>query len=75
MAELTEAEKKAIQETHDTVIQLKTILIGVNGDEGLVGEIKDLHRNHNKLKQSFWTLVGILVGSGFIGGGLWGLLK
>jgi len=50
-------------------------LIGVNGDEGLVGEIKDLHRNHNKLKQSFWTLVGILVGSGFIGGGLWGLLK
>ncbi len=80
--ELDERVIEAIHDTHDTVIQLKTVLLGANGDDGLVGDVKRtskaiivLNEKHNKLNKTLWTLIGILVGSGVLGGSLWGLLK
>ena len=75
-------DHELLESTHDTVIQLKTLLVGANGDEGLIGEIKTikidadkLHSKHNKLNVRFWTLVSFLVGSGILGMGVWGFFR
>jgi hypothetical protein len=82
MSELTDNERKQIQETHDTVIRLHALLIGSNGDEGICGDIKSLKDNietlyskHNRLSRNFYILVGILAGSGVLVSGLLGLFK
>lgn len=63
--------------------QVATVLLGVpdSGDDGLVGKVneacesaKNLAEKHDKLNTRFWILVGILVGSGVIGGSIWGAL-
>lgn len=77
-------QKQLILETHQAIIQLSTVLLGVpdTEDKGLVGEVKDvklnlnnLGKSHNKLKKNFWILVGALVGSGAIGSGIYNLLN
>jgi hypothetical protein len=75
-------QEQMLAETHQTVTQLKTILIGMNGDQGLVGEVKCVKREvetlgskHDKLSRSFWLLVGVLTGSGVIAGGVWGIVQ
>ena len=75
-------DHELLESTHDTVIQLKTLLVGANGAEGLIGEIKtikvnvkELNSRHNKLNVRFWTLVSFLVGSGILGFGAWGFFK
>jgi len=82
MAEKTQEE--LIQETHETVIQLNTVLLGVQGtaNGGLVKEVKDikvnvsqLGRSVGKLKRNFWLLIGVLVGSGVLGSGIYSLLN
>ncbi len=72
---LTKEERQIQQETRDTVIELKTILLGKDGDRGLVGVIYDTAQGHNKLKRNFWLLVGFLGGTGVIGGSIYGLLN
>lgn len=76
--------KELLEKTHDTVIELKTILVGMpdSEDKGLVGELKDLKTDvkelncrHRRLSRNFWILIGILAGSGVLGSGLWGLLN
>jgi len=76
-------QKQLIQETHETVVQLSTVLLGVQGtaNGGLVKEVKDvkvsvneLAKSHSKLKRNF-VLIGILVGSGALGGGIYGLIN
>lgn len=85
--------KSLLQETHDTVIELRTTLIGANGDEGVVGEIKqlrkdhhkfeekntadhrDIYNKHDKLNQRFWTVIGILIGSGILGSAIYNLMS
>ena len=75
-------DRELLKSTHDTVIQLKTLLVGTNGDEGLIGEIKtikvdtkELRSKHNKLNVRFWTLVSFLAGSGILGVSIWGFFK
>ncbi len=72
---LTKEEAKVQQETRDTVIELKTILLGKDGDRGLAGVIYDTAKGHSKLKRNFWLLVGFLAGIGVIGGSLFGILN
>ena len=72
---LTKDEKQKLDETHDTVIELKTVLLGTNGDNGLVGDVKRIAKSHFRLKQNFWILVSFLIGSGILGGSIWGLLR
>ena len=76
-------QKQLIQETHESVGQLTTVLLGVPGTQngGLVKEVKDvkldikeLGRSHGKLKRNFWLLIGILIGSGVVGSGIYSLL-
>ncbi len=65
---LTKEERQKLDETHDTVGKIKTVLVGLNGDEGLVGQVSEIGKSHYKLKRNFWMLVGFLVGSGVITG-------
>ena len=73
-------QRQLVQETHQGVTELKTVLLGVPGteDTGLCGEVKAVKltvngvaKSHGKLKRNFWLLVGTLVGSGVIGGSLY----
>jgi len=81
MAEFTDIDRQILQETHKTVIELKVVLLGINGDEGLIGKVNELsashnclREKHNRLSKSFWIVVGFLVGTGVLGTGIWGLL-
>lgn len=67
--------EKRDQRTHDTVNDIKIVLLGRNSDRGLVGDFQDLAKSHYKLKQYFWTAVGLLVGSGMIAGGISWILQ
>ena len=78
---LNQDEKEKLDETHDASIQVKTVLLGANGDDGLCGEVKrlaerhyELAASHNKLKRNFYGLITFLAGSGVLGGSLWGAL-
>ncbi len=80
MPELSDEERKAILETHDAVIRLVT-LIG-DGDEGLCAEVKKqgealfaLNEKHEKLNGHFLLLVGLLGGSGVLGGSVAGIIQ
>jgi len=82
MTEFTQIDREILQETHKMVIELKVVLLGKNSDRGLVGKVNDLSHNcndleekHNRLSKTLWILIGILMGSGLIGGGLWKLLR
>jgi hypothetical protein len=71
-----------IQETHDTVLTLKAVLLGVpdSDDKGLVGKVCDNSDNIEKIEEScsklrtilFW-LIGLLVGGGVITGSVFGI--
>lgn len=69
LKEISNNQKEMIKE--QTVV--RTVLLGANGAEGLVEEVKSLARGHGKLKRNFWILVGTLMGSGVIGGSIAGL--
>ena len=71
---LNKEERERLDEVRDSVIIIKTVLLGTDGDNGLVGDVKRLAVSHFKLKKSFWVLVSFLAGSGVLGGGLWALL-
>ena len=79
---LTKDEKALLGEIRDSQNDIKreqtvihTVLLGANGAEGLVEEVKSIAKGYGKLKRNFWMLVGILVGSGVIGGSVFGLLS
>jgi len=67
---LTKDERKKLDETHDTVNKLKTTLVGMNGDEGLVGDFKKVAESHYKLRRNFYLLLGVLIGSGILTGSI-----
>ncbi len=79
---LTKDEKELLKDIRDDQkviredqIITKTVLLGVNGKDGLVDEVKSLAQGHGRLKKNFWILVGILLGSGVIGGSAYGLFN
>ena len=61
---------------------IKTVLLGANGDTGLVGKVDDviktvdkLQENHDDLNGKFKLLIGVLIGSGVLAGSTAGILK
>ena len=72
---LNKEERKKLDETHDTVIILKALLLGDRGDNGMVGDFKRLSKSHYNLRTRFWLLVGILAGSGLLSGGIYGIIQ
>lgn len=80
MAKKTQSDM--IKETHDTVIKLNTVLLGTNGDNGLCGDVKRVfkmlelqEKEHNKLKLVVYSFIGLIMGSGVITGGVFGILQ
>ena len=73
MAQFTENDRVKLDETHDHVIRLSTVLLGVEGTKngGLVRDVNFMKVDVSKLKKYFWLLVGLLLGSGVLGGSLW----
>lgn len=71
LKEISNNQKEVMKE--QTVMH--TVLLGADGAEGLVEEVKSLARGHGKLKRNFWILVGTLMGSGVIGGSVAGLMN
>ena len=67
---LLEETRDAAKETHDTVLRLETMLIGMPGtdDKGMAGKLNDVCEDYARLKTRFWILIGILSGSGIITG-------
>jgi|GEM_PF-4880348 len=60
---------------HDMIVEIYTVLLGKNGDKGLVGDVQNLNGRVRWLELRFWALVALLVGLGVIGGSYIGLLK
>ena len=76
---MQKTQKQLIQETHQSVNMLTTVLLGVPGtdDKGLVGEVKQVKCNqreqwksHSKLSMRVWILWGIIIAVGAIAGGV-----
>lgn len=72
-------QKQMIQETHDDMVEIKTVLVGIpnTGDKGLVGEVKDIKLNVRSNTRSIGRIKVILaaiIGSGALGTGIWQLV-
>ena len=67
-------ERKILEVIQEKVIKIEVVLLGANGDEGLVGEVQDLKRKYNRLTLGVYTLIGILIGLGLLTSGALGLL-
>ena len=73
-------QKQMIQETHQTVTTLSTVLLGVPNteDKGLVGDVKEVKliaKGNTKAITRLKIVIASLVGSGIIGSGAYGLLN
>ena len=68
---LTKDERQKLDETHDVVIELRTVLLGKNSDRGIVGQVVD---NTRRINRNTIILAAIL-GSGVLGGGVVGVIK
>jgi hypothetical protein len=53
---------------HEATTILNTVVLGKNGDPGLVRIVDENCKETMILKTRFWLLVGLLVGSGVLGG-------
>jgi len=69
--------EEAIYDTRERMVRMETVLIGVKGtdDKGLVGAVKDntkdldaSRKKVGRLEIKFWLLVGLLAGTGILGG-------
>jgi len=76
---MEKTQKQLIQETHQTVNTLSTVLLGVpnTDDKGLVGEVKQVKVNqkeqwksHNKLSMRVWILWGVILAVAAIASGI-----
>lgn len=81
--EFTQDHIMMLQETHDTVIRISTVLLGADGDKGLVGKVEEtrerqdeLEDRQNKSESNWKMLIGYMIGTSIITGGtVAGLVK
>ncbi len=75
MATLKQIDEK-LDRVENTMIKIKTVLLGENSDKGLVGLVDCHTKDIEKIKGNYRTLMGILIGSGiFTGGAVAGLTR
>ena len=76
MVELSDEQAKKIDAAFDSIIEIRTVLLGAKGEDGggLCNDVKDLETQTSTLNRNFWILVALLVGSGVIGGSIWAAL-
>ena len=70
MATLEQIDEK-LDRVENTVIELKTVLLGRNSDKGLVGQVDDNAKKSNRNT----VILAALIGSGVLGGGIVGLVQ
>ena len=72
---MDDEERQILSEIKEDVTTIKTVLLGVpdTEDTGVVGDVKNLYKRHNKLSKVVWILIAFLAGSGVLGAGIWGL--
>lgn len=75
MPEISDDIVKKIENTYEAVNEIKIVLKGYNGQEGLCKQVSDLDKKHDDLNGKFKLLCGILIGAGVLYGGSVGLLK
>jgi len=68
---LTPEELRKIDETHDTVIKLKTVLLGANGNPGLVDQVLA----NTKRSSRNTIILTAIIASGGLSGGVFGIIK
>jgi len=72
-------DQELLQQIATDTKMLKVKLYGENGFEGDIPEIKtstqSLRKDHDKLAKVVYALIGTLVGSGAIAGGVMGWLQ
>lgn len=66
-------QKELLEETHDTVVQLKTALVGINGQDGLFEEVREMCKSIKENRKiciqnrlSIIALVAFLTGLGVL---------
>jgi len=59
------------------ILEIHQGLYGVpnSPDDGLVGIVRENGHELFRLKRTVWTLIGVLIGSGILGGSLYTFLK
>ena len=75
MPEISDEVIKKIEATYTDVREIKIVLKGYNGQEGLCKQVSDLDRKHDDLNGKFKLLCGILIGAGILSGGSIGLIQ
>ena len=73
--EFTEKHEELLKETHDVVVQLKTVILNTNGNEGLASKVNKVCSSHYNLKRTVYILIAFLIGSGVITGTVLGVLN
>lgn len=69
---------------HDLLVSLHTTLLGQNGEDGFIGEVRRqnaenskaieaLYDKHSALSQKFYWLIGLLAGAGILTGSIIGI--
>ena len=71
---MSEEERKILEVIQEKVIKIEVVLLGADGDEGLVGEVQELKKKQTKQAIILYVLIGVLVGSGVLVTGALGLL-
>ena len=66
-----ESVDKKLDQIDGRVIELKTVLLGVNSDKGLVGQVEDCKKKTDRNT----VILAVLIGSGVLGSGAIGVLK
>ena len=73
--------QKILIETRDTIIQIKTVLLDINGHEGLLHTVNNLDKRldicegkHTKLLIAFCALLGVLIGLGLLTADIFGVI-
>lgn len=60
-----------LDKVENSLIEIKTVLLGKNGDKGLVGQVQD----HDRTIKTILIILAALIGSGVLGGGILGGIK
>lgn len=75
------SDRDLLTETHTMVRELKAVIVGLNGDQGLCGDVRqlvgrlnNLEARHNRLSKWVYVMLGIL-GLAGAGGGIYGGLQ
>lgn len=66
-----------IRKIDEKITTIYTVLLGVPDTQngGLVDKVNNVCEEHKKLSKNFFILVGVLAGSGLLGGSIAGIIQ